>query len=133
MVKLICQNDLPTVPSACFAGGIESYNLDQILEVGLSVNDWLFIFMVSFLFFQIFYLYDITNPESKAKRKKWLKFTSFGIFENFANNTGDVELTGKINIVKEHKSSKVIFVWKINLKYRYICLFFRYSKHHLQN
>ena len=66
--------------------------------------------MVSFLFFQIFYLYDITNPESKAKRKKWLKFTSFGIFENFANNTGDVELTGKINIVKEHKSSKVIFV-----------------------
>ena len=66
--------------------------------------------MVSFLFFQIFYLYDIRNPESKAKRKKWLKFTHFDTFEKFANNTGDVELSGKINIVKEHNQSKLILV-----------------------
>ena len=63
---------------ACFAGGIESYNLNDYLD-----------------------LYYLSKGQNE-RMKKYKGFTSFSSLQAFAKNTKDIELLSRIDIVKTY-------------------------------
>lgn len=83
VVKIICErSDRKLVPTACFAGGLDSYKFDVLLD--------------------IFYRFK-GEPEGLAKMKKYTGFNSFSALKYFAESTADMELMSKINIVESYK------------------------------
>jgi len=70
-------------------GGVDSYNLDDYLD--------------------IFYLYN----NQKEKMKKYKNFKSYASFAAFAKNVGDVELLSKISIIEKFKFKTPDIIAKI--------------------
>jgi F-box protein 18 (helicase) len=80
VVKLVCEAETSSRPKASFAGGFDSYNFDDYLDI-----------------------YHLSVGQNQ-KMKKWKKFRNFESFQQFAKNTNDPELLSKIEIVKAYGS-----------------------------
>ena len=76
VVRLVCDVKDDVRPRAAFAGGFESYNFNDYLDI-----------------------YNLSIGRNELM-KKWKNFRSFSSFQQFAQNTNDPELLTKLECVR---------------------------------
>lgn len=90
VVKRICESEAKIQPTGKFAGGFDSYNFQDYLD--------------------LLYL----KLGQRDRMQKFRGFQSYAALKTFVNNTADVELSGKLNVVTKYGSRLIQLIEKIN-------------------